>query len=89
MIQRNEQSLTNALEPYNGGNRCAQKSSNVAIDALRYHALDRGNSRRLRSASQSQNPVGEPVLVGGKKQRSRQKKQDSPKKTVRLAVSGR
>ena len=39
--------------------------------------------------SKSQNPVDEPGLVEGKKQRSRQKKQDSPEKTVGLAVSGR
>ena len=37
--------------------------------------------------SKSQNPVDEPVLVEGKKQRSRQKKQDSPEKTVGLAVN--
>jgi len=37
--------------------------------------------------SKSKNPVAEPVLVEGKKQRGRQKKQDSPKKTVGLAVS--
>ena len=39
--------------------------------------------------SKSQNPVDEPVLVEGKKQRSGQKKQDSPEKTVGLAVSDR
>ena len=39
--------------------------------------------------SKSQNPVDEPVLVEGKKQRSRQKKQDSPEKTIGLAVSDR
>jgi len=37
--------------------------------------------------SKSQNPVAEQVLVEGKKQRSRQKKQDSPEETVGLAVS--
>ena len=39
--------------------------------------------------SKSQNPVDEPILVEGKKQRSRQKKQDSPEKTIGLAVSDR
>ena len=39
--------------------------------------------------SKSQNPVDEQVLVEGKKQRSRQKKQDSSEKTVGLAVSGK
>ena len=37
--------------------------------------------------SKSQNPVDEPVLVEGKKRRGRRKKQDSPEKTVGLAVS--
>lgn len=37
--------------------------------------------------SKSQNPVAEPVLVEGKKRRGRRKKQDSPEKTVGLAVS--
>ena len=37
--------------PHNGGNRCAQRSSNVATAVLRYHVPDKPHSLHLRSVS--------------------------------------